>query len=112
VARGIKRTEVPLEALGNIGYVRRLWDAFSRAALPRWPNSSRLTWEWRPLAADGRCRQGTEELAAFWASCAFEMPTIRTFQPSAMMCLSRRNIAAMMEAERPSGCCTASRARG
>lgn len=51
-----------------------------RAALPRWPNSSHLALAWRPLAAGGRCLQGMEELAAFWASRAFEMPTIRMFQ--------------------------------
>jgi hypothetical protein len=68
-----------LDALGNIGYVRRLWDAFNSGGAAKMAELVPADVAWRPLAADGRCLQGTEDLAAFWASRAFEMPSIRMF---------------------------------
>lgn len=70
---------MPVEALGNIGYIRRLWDAFRSGGPAAMAELVPADVAWRPLAADGRCLQGTEELAAFWASRSFEMPTIRMF---------------------------------
>lgn len=70
---------MPLDPLGNIGYIRRLWHAFESGGAAKMAELVPPDVVWRPLAADGRCLQGTEDLAAFWTSCAFEMPTIRMF---------------------------------
>lgn len=70
---------MPLETLGNIGYIRRLWDAFRSGGPAAMAELVPADVAWRPLAADGRCLQGTEELVAFWASRTFEVPTIRMF---------------------------------
>jgi hypothetical protein len=68
-----------LDALGNIGYIRRLWDAFESGGVAEMAEIIPADVAWRPLGADGRCLRGTEDLAAFWASRAFEMPAIRMF---------------------------------
>jgi SnoaL-like domain len=70
---------MPLEALGNIGYVRRLWDAFRSGGVAAMAELVPPDVTWRPGQADGRCLQGTEDLAAFWASREVEVPSVRMF---------------------------------
>ena len=50
--------EVPVEVLGNIGYIRRLWDAFRSGGPAAMAELVPADVAWRPLAADGHCLPG------------------------------------------------------
>ena len=67
------------DALGNIGYVRRLWQAFESGGVPEMAELIPSDVTWRPLEACGRSVHGTDDLNAFWSSREVEMPTIRMF---------------------------------
>ena len=60
------------KALGNIGYVRLLWEAFASGGVPA---MAALV----PRAAGGRALHGTEELERFWSSREAVVPTLRMF---------------------------------
>lgn len=66
-------------ALGNMGYVKRLWDAFERGGVSAMADLVPPDVTWRPLEAGGGVLRGTEHLGEFWSSREFEMPTIRMF---------------------------------
>ena len=70
---------MPVEDLGNIGYIRSLWDAFRSGGVAKMAELVPPDVRWRPLQGAGRSLQGTEDLAAFWASREVEMPSLRMF---------------------------------
>lgn len=76
---GITPDGMPLDALGNIGYIQRLWDAFESGGVAKMADLVPPDVTWRPLEAAGRPLHGTENLVAFWSSREVEMPTRRMF---------------------------------
>jgi hypothetical protein len=67
------------DALGNLGYVRRLWNAFESGGVMKMAELIPPDVTWRPLEAGGRVLRGTDDLSAFWSSREVEMPTLRMF---------------------------------
>jgi ketosteroid isomerase-like protein len=67
------------KALGNIGYVRRLWEAFVTGGVAAMAALVPPEVQWRPSAAGGRTLHGTEELERFWGSREVVVPTVRMF---------------------------------
>lgn len=65
--------------LGNMEYVRLLWDAFKSGGVPAMAALVPPDVEWRPSAAGGRALHGTEDLERFWCSREIVMPTLRMF---------------------------------
>ena len=66
-------------ALGNMEYVRRLWEAFKSGGVPAMAALVPPDVEWRPSEAGGRALHGTEDLERFWCSREIVMPTLRMF---------------------------------
>jgi len=66
-------------ALGNMEYVRLLWEAFKSGGVPAMAALVPPDVEWRPSEAGGRALDGTEDLERFWCSREIVMPTLRMF---------------------------------
>jgi hypothetical protein len=72
--------ETPSDAaLGNMEYVRLLWEAFKSGGVPAMAALVPPDVEWRPSAAGGRALHGTEDLERFWCSREIVMPTLMMF---------------------------------
>jgi hypothetical protein len=67
------------KALGNIGYVRVLWEAFASGGVPAIAALIPPDVRWRPSAAGGQVLHGTKELEGFWGSREVVVPTLRMF---------------------------------
>jgi hypothetical protein len=65
--------------LGNIEYVRLLWEAFKSGGVPAMAALVPSDVEWRPTEAGGRALHGTEDLERFWCSREIAVPTLRMF---------------------------------
>jgi ketosteroid isomerase-like protein len=76
---GLITRRMTTDALGNIGYVRRLWDAFESGGVARMAELIPPDVTWRPLEADGHALEGTDGLDAFWSAREVEMPSLRMF---------------------------------
>lgn len=68
------------EALGNIGYVKRIWEAFAEGGVAAMADLVGDDVIWRPSAAQGRALRGTRELADFHSSAKPAMPALRMFR--------------------------------
>jgi anti-sigma B factor antagonist len=55
-------------ALGNLAYVRRLWEGFSRGGTSRVAEMVPDGAEWRPLRPGGEALRGGEGVSAFWGA--------------------------------------------
>jgi len=65
--------------LGNIGYVRSLWEAFASGGVAAMADLVPAHVTWRPLEVNARALRGTQALDEFWSWREFEMPTLRMF---------------------------------
>ena len=68
------------DALGNIGYVKRIWEAFAKGGVAAIADLVDDDVIWRPRAAQGHALRGTRELADFHSSAKRAMPALRMFR--------------------------------
>lgn len=77
--RELMRQFHPEDDLGNIAYVRRLWEAFASGGVGAMAALVPDDAVWRPTKAEGRALHGTRDLQEFWASHEIVMPALRMF---------------------------------